>query len=522
MKKYLKEYSEQNKEKFNEDLFHLREKEDILEQITDVLKTAEVLEEIKIDWVKLETDESQHGPIIFQTGKNQEEYFKPTLSSRLDKVSFQYTIIAEDKTTGEKREIKRTKFIYLNKLINNWFYQNEGARYYLIYQIVDNATYSTGSNISLKSLLMPITLQKKPEAGIEIVSEGTNNTYSVPIYQLMLFAKNVNILLYYLARSSFNRLQKLETTPENIISVRDTDRYPQIIDEINEFFSTNIKFSDKIEDLMQDGWEVFKTPGDEGVYLAVEKEKLEKKDPNLLAILGCFFEIRLSGKQKKKHVFTYDNLISPMFWINTLASYFTLNTDSIRKFEKIRTMLTSLDRLTDNSTRKILKIADEDKKDTFTILRWMLLNFETLRSKDPNDFNTKRIRIAESMLFPLRDYISKQIYRILNAPTRSLNVLEKLFSNIQPTFLLKTTIVSELLRFYNPTNEFNFFTILRSTLTGPQSLTKTVSDITRDVQPSQVGRLSLISSSASNPGLSSVLTPFCELEPGMYFVPDED
>lgn len=542
MKKYLSEYQASNPEKFNGELFSLREKEDVLEAVRECFRTLEILDEVKLVSVEMDTDESQFDPIVKKKGKDSVEYYKPILQSRLNRIRYKFVItpteevkmkpILSDDEEGMslEREYKNTEnsyyregILYINKLVDNWFYINEGCRYFLINQIVDNATYGTGNSVSLKSLLMPITLQKKPDVGIVINSLSSSNSYTVPVYNLCLFAKHINVLLYYLAKYSFNDLIRMDISdPEEVISERQKRRCPEIIDKVNNFFGTDFKFSDNLSELMEEGREVFRTPGENGVYISVDKEKLESRDANVLSILGCFFEVRANGKQKKKTEFSYDELISPIFWVDILASYFTANTDPVRKFEKIKTMLVSLDRLTDESTKRVLRLPEEDKKNTLAVIRYMLRNFDYLNTKDPNNFDDKRIRIVESMLYPLRSYFSAQTYRVLNATTRSKQVLDRIFSNLSPTYLLKTTVVSELLRYYNATNELDILSVLKCTQTGPQSLSKTVSNLTRDVQPSQVGRLSLVNASASNPGLSSMICPFCELEPGMYFAPEND
>jgi hypothetical protein len=84
-------------------------------------------------------------------------------------------------------------------------------------------------------------------------------------------------------------------------------------------------------------------------------------------------------------------------------------------------------------------------------------------------------------------------------------------------YVIKQTVTSELLRYYNSSNEMNLYSaFLKYTFRGPQSLNKTVTMQQRDLHPSYAGRLSLIASSASDPGLSGSLTPFIE-EYNYYF-----
>ena len=84
-------------------------------------------------------------------------------------------------------------------------------------------------------------------------------------------------------------------------------------------------------------------------------------------------------------------------------------------------------------------------------------------------------------------------------------------------FIVKANRTSELIRYNNSTNDINLFgSMLRYTFKGPQALTKTISMDKRDLHPSYVGRLSLIASSAGDPGVSGTFTPFVETY-GYYF-----
>jgi len=88
---------------------------------------------------------------------------------------------------------------------------------------------------------------------------------------------------------------------------------------------------------------------------------------------------------------------------------------------------------------------------------------------------------------------------------------------LNPMYIIKQTVVNELLRYYNSTNEMNLYAcLLKYTFRGPQSINKTVSVYQRDLHPSYAGRLSLVASSASDPGISGTLVPFIEFD-NYYF-----
>lgn len=371
---------------------------------------------------------------------------------------------------------------------------------------------------------MPIKINREKEL---IVPELNADPIELNYYEVMLFAKKVNPMLYFIGKEAYNSLVKMNVKDEdNIISEWQNYKDPEIINKVNAFLGTDLKFSDYLDKLLDDENRIIfnvkgtKKKDNAGIYFSVSKEKLEK-DELTKAAVACMlniYEMDPKTSKKKKVVYTYDDLISPWFWIDKLSTFFTRNNDSLKKFEKIKTMLVSLVRLVDDPTRKILPIKKEDKENTLTIMRYIIRDFNRLSVEDSQDLDNKRIRLFEYQLFPLRKYFSDQIYRVLNSPTRSRAVLERMFSNLSPMSIIKQTVTNELLRYYNSTNDMNLFSaFLKFTFRGPQSVNRTTSVYQQDVHPSYTGRLSLIASSAGSPGLSGTIVPFVEISDDYYF-----
>lgn len=526
MKEYLKRYSDHNPEKFNKEFILSRKNHDILEYVKDIFKALEILDEVTVEEVSINRDEASFGPV-----KMQHKYYKSILPSRLDKIHYRVRITPSENIVMEQIELGKSNEkekpitaesfvkegdIYINKLIDNCFYINEGVRYFLIYQIVDNATYGTEDAVSLKSLLMPITLKQHI---ITAEPEYLGTPIELKSFDALLFSKSVNPLLYVLGKDSYNSIVQLNVKDEdNSLELWQNHRDTTIIDKFNEFFKVDFKFAAKSEELIEDGRTIFcisSSKNDDGCYVSVDSEKL-KVDNLTQGVLGSLLDMRNETKKKKISV-SYEQFISPWFWIDTLSAFFTKNNDYVKKFNKIRTMLISLNRLMDETTRKILNLKDEDKENTLTIIRYIMSNFDELMNSDSQDLANKRLRLYEYQLYPLRKYFSDQIYRVLNSPTRSKAILDRIFSNLSPMFVIKQTVTNELLRYYNSTNDLNLYSALcKYTFRGPQSLTKTVTNKQRDLHPSYSGRLSLIASSASDPGLSGSLTPFIEVHDSYF------
>ena len=517
MHRLIAKYGRENPEKFNKEFLESRKHQDVLGAITEIFKTFEIIDEVKVESVTLETDEASFGPI-----KMQREYFKPILESRVEKVHYRLRITPSD---SEEAFIKEGD-VFLPKLVDDYFYINEGVRYFLIHQIVDNATYANKDSVSLKSLFMPMTISHVPTT---VYPEGSEDGIEVPLYRILLFKKCVTPLFYTVLGKAIDVLEHIEIkNPDSALEEKMAYRGTEIIDFINTFYKTDLIFSDKKEDLSSENRLIFRSVGDleEGVYFSISKDIFERSH---LAkyLVAALSEVRTDYyKNDKKHKFaiTYDNVTSPFFWVSFLMDFFNKNTEPMKKYEKAMAVNLSLTRLIDEPTRKILRFSEDDKKDSISVIRHIVENFEALNKEDSCDLDTKRVRILEYMLYPLRAYISNQIYRILNSTTRNKNTLSKLLTGLNPMYLIKNIVQNELLRYYNASNDAMtlYSAITKYSLKGPQALSSFVHTSQRDVHPSYTGRISLVASNASTPGLSGTLVPFLELYDEYFAKPDEE
>ena len=516
----LKKFSDANPERFNRDFIMSRNDQDVLEYAQDIFKGLEILDEIKVESVTLDTDESAFGPI-----KNQHKYYKSILPSRVNKIHYRVKITPSDTVINrsplfnkknvlpESGSFIKEGDIFVNKLIDNVFYINEGVRYFLIYQIVDNATYGVRESVILKSLFMPITTQK---TDISVTPEYCESSVLAPSFDLQLFSRKINPVLYILGKAAYDAIKDLPET-DTIIDDRKTHVSDNMIDALKTFFKTDFDIYDSLpENVDTENDYIFKYHHDsEPTYMRVSKSDFER---NVLtrALVGCLSNIP-SDTKKKNILFSYSDLRKPWFWIDTLSDFLTKNAADEKKLDKIRAVLISLNRLVDEATRKTLDVEDEDKVDTFAVIRYMMREFDNLVNEDSRDLENKRVRLLEYQMYPLRKYFSEQIYRVLNSPNRSRIVLERVLSGLSPMFVIKQTVVNELLRYYNSANEMNIYSsLLKYTFRGPQAIGKSVSNEQRDLHPSYTGRLSLIASSAGDPGISGSMTPFVQMD-GYHF-----
>lgn len=509
MKQFLARYMDELPEKFNDDFILSRDDNEILEKVRDIFMDLEIIPQIHInrEEIQLQTDESEFGPI-----KQQGRYYKPVAPSRLNRIHYKVTI------DGIDHPIERD--LYINKMLDKSFYINEGIRYYLIWQIVDASSYGFGTGISFSAMTMPITMVANNR--IDYSAEFEDITFkNLPVFDFAVFKRVVSPLIYIMSRYA---LQSIRSKYEKIDDVNEFMSYqdPGIIDYFNDYFGVNLKFSDNPDELVEDGRVIFavKNNKETGVYYSIPREDLNTDAGRTILSLFAFCRYPRKKENKKNIVFKYDDLTNMWFWLDTLVSAFVQTQDIFRKYEKVKAIFISLGRMIDEPTRKILRLEDKWKQDVFTIMKYAMYNFDELASANGQDLGSKRVRLYEYLLFPLRAYFGTKINAIFNEPTTNIQNIEKIFTGLMPMFLIKECITSELLHYFNSTNEFNLYgVLLRYTFHGPQGYGSSVSIDQRSLHPSYTGRLSLIGSNAGDPGTSGTFVPFLKLYENGYFTP---
>lgn len=506
---YLKKYSETNPEKFNNEFILSKNDNGILDYVTDIFKSLEVIEGVKIRSVSIDENEEMFGPI-----RQQSNFYKALMPSRLSKIHFVVDI--------EGRQNPIEKDLFINKLIYNGFYINEGKRFFPVWQIVDNFCYRTNNGISMKSLLNPFTIinngfySQEPEFGKEILNR-------IPVYETLIFTKTVPLLIYVMSKFA------LESLEENNIKLEDgVDQFQEFSDDslfekFNEFFEVDFKFADNSADLIEDGRTIFKIKENrsEGLSFSVSDDKLS--DNWTKVVIGMLLNSKHPKKEgstkRNKIIFKYNNFNSPYYWINLESDYFVKNGDVFKRFKKAKDTNNSLSVLMNESTKKSIPLEEKYKKDTFEIMKYVERNFNEIFTTDGMDLGNKRLRLYEYIFHPLRAYFKTKIDQIINEPSRSVQSIEKIFSSLSPMFIIKnlTNEKTGLLRFYNASNEFCLFSCLcKASFKGPQALGSSISKKQRDLDESYVGRVGLVAASPGDPGTVVTLVPFLKTHDGYF------
>lgn len=475
----MKGYSEANPEKFNEEFIYLKKHDDVLNHINNILKSLEIINGVEFLESELITDESKIPDNITKENTllyNIEE-------SRLNLIRFKFKLTAMDKN-GKMASEEIERFMFFPKLIDNFYFVINGNRFSPIYQILDSDTYRKGStnDVTLKTLLMGITICEK-----NVLYKDIHNTeYDMNILYLNIFSYKINYLLYYLA--SFNW--------EETLKFFEVEKYIKVLSQ-----------------------EDYKEFTEKDKYVTFEFNSNGDK----LLFKNCLFKIRSRFCLNFVDLFKVHKITAESYniidtWITLLGKYFSKNKNSYES--KAKDILISFKRILDDGTRRSLKLKEENKKDVYTVVKWLVNNYDTLKYKDNMDLKNKRIRVYEYLLYPLTIKFSHITYRLLNKSELTLQDLKQLFSTVYPMTIMKSVAKDELLRYNNAVNTVDIFNSnLKFSHRGKQALgegNKQVQIQYRGHHPSYIGRIGLTAASSSDPGMTGSFTPFLETK-GFYF-----
>lgn len=180
-------------------------------------------------------------------------------------------------------------------------------------------------------------------------------------------------------------------------------------------------------------------------------------------------------------------------------------------FEKGKTAILMVERLYDTLTKLNLRLPDEQKDNIYTILRWMMYEYDNLRQKDNIDINTKRIRKAEyivksSLGRKISENINKIIPKLSESRQNSMDTLFEIFNFPSNIIMNGMKNLNDLIKNDDLVNDMNILEDMAYSSKGPESLgensTKNVMLRMRDIHPSFIGTIDPNCSSNSDVGMS--------------------
>lgn len=520
MLEYLADYTKDGEfEKYlNHSLMNKEPDTPLVEVIKEAWKSLEVIPSIHIvsfDYTEEESkiDINNH---IFKREKRKKKGerfdYKYVNDDRCGKltVKIEVTIKEKDPETGKivSHVYPFTKAMLIPKYDKDGYLYIKGKKYRMIYQMVEKSTYTTSQTVKLKSL-MPISVRRvavnvsstvapntvsiEVQSAADIIShldpdsqvggqevevgDVTGKNYHVPVYYILIFKKEVAVVLLYMSHGIRQALAELQV--QDVITC--LDRFPLHPREDCIYF----KISNKC-------------------YLEV-LEWAFRKYSYVQSVVGGIMTVTTNRT-------TIEQLEDGKQWVKRLVNP--------ANYERGLGTLKNFNRLLDETTKRILFLYDYHKKDIYTLVRWICQEYNMLRLKDNLSLDNKRLRCNEVIASLFTKELSNRLRRIMTLGENATVKNYQEFFKWSGDMLITTLFNSGILAFDDSNNDMDFFKQFKYTTKGPQSLGNkngnNVGSRYRSIHPSFIGNIDVLVCGNSDPGRNGLLSPWGKIN-GFYF-----
>ena len=510
--KLIHDYNDKFRPKFNKDLF-IRHDDDIINSLKNVIYSIErdsvftikvigfeiienyddinhilwayedsILNKVKKD---KEPEEKKKTKTTAKKNKkdNQFEYIN-LKDSDIKIIKVTYFIQIEEKKDGLVNDTI-VVYIAIPRIVDKFYFRINGNVYSAMYQIVDASTYNNSAaksakkqSVTLKTLYMPIRVYRYNKSLKDIDGNAIKCTY----FLANMFKKSILLMKYHLAKFGYyNTLSFFNIPSIKILPYAEKDN----IDKDNEY--------------------IF--PVRKDMIITINKY-IYDNEQIAQSLVYTIHSVLTYMKDTK-----YSDVFSNSVWLRSLGSEFT-SKDADTILTKSRSILDSLEFIYDNATMEDLQLNMYDKCDVYSILRWMMYEFNYLRSKDNLDISTKKVRYADYIAALYANRLANGIYRLSDKGNKAdLNTIKKAIQ-IPPMFLLNAITKCQLVNYKNCVNDLDSLIALKYTYKGDSGIgekSNAIPNAYRNVHPSHLGRVDIDSSSNSDPGVSGTLCPLSKL-----------
>lgn len=512
--KLIHDYNDKFRPKFNQELF-VRHDEDIINAIRDVVMSIqrdsvftikvlnfEVIDDydeiVHILWEyeesalnkKSSSKESSKSTNKKQKRKdNQWEYIN-LKDSDIKLIRVTYFIQICEKKDGLVSDTIQV-YIAIPRVIDKFYYRINGNIFSAIYQIVDASTYNnTNSNSKKQTVTFKVVFAAiRTYRYVGILNNIDGENIKCVYFMTNMFKKTILTMKYLFAKMGYyEALEFLGVRDVNVIRGKDLN----LIDP-----ETNYIFRSK----------------DKEIYVTVPKFLFNNSLVTQSAVYTLYTIISFTKDLEFKDIFSNE------LYIESLGSEFA--SKNINTLSKGLAIIDSLEMVYDEGTKKDLKLGMEDKENIYTILRWIMYEFNALRAKDNLDISTKKVRYAEHIAQMYADKLARGIFRLSDkAENAKLSDVKRAIIT-PPMFLLNAMTSSrcQLVTYKGCANDLDALFALKFTYKGVSGIGEKSNAIPasyRQIHPSHLGRVDLDSSSPSDPGVSGTICPLSSIK-NSYF-----
>lgn len=482
---FIAEYTHKNDDKISKAMFERVYDKPLVEYIVDTCRNLEVIPAITLDHWELVTDQLKiHTEINKQHAKDPKiknnrclERLAQPNKTLFDMLYLTFRIQAKDRDVYVVRKVR------IPKPVHGGYYIRNGKKVRVLNQVVDNSTFVKKNVLNFKTKLYPIKLSTV-RSKLKFLD---GETATCPCFRLDLLYKVTNPLIYFLAQYGIQHTIEMFRL-EDVMSVVDAP----LDEDIYMYLPIN-----------------------DGLYLEVNEKAFYGHE-----FVGAF-TATLYDVLKADSGITFRDAYTQDYWYGRLSEIFSKK----RYANKALRILISFNKIMDTSVKKQLVIGKRRKRNTFTIIQWMMTNFGELIKKDSHDLRYKRVRANETLAYYFDKHISKNVYSLLNTDNPPFEKYIRLLNSINEYTLLRGASgggkgsTTSMFR-YERYNDFDAIEISRFTLKGPTGINggKERTSLTyRDIYPSHLGRFDMNVCSSSDPGLTGYLCANVKLDETGYF-----
>ena len=478
------------------------------------MKEFEVIQNITILGYYLETD-----PEKIDINEHTININYKRKSDRLDIPKYKYLNpdrVAEMVFTIEIKTNVNQKVITKKILIPveyNGFYYIGNKKWKTEWQLCDASTYNQRGKITLKSRMPIIIYQTKhrPIMDLEGMIHDTR-TYSYALNSKSRFnsakpkPKFINPMMIYSAKMGLEEaIVYMGAGPDISIISRSKAEYKEY-DNLDEFYYFNIN----------------------EVVFRVDRHMMDT-NKHIASIVGMLKSLE-SNEFPVSYALLSNFEEEKQYWRCRIGYVGAAKSKNLLSFlEKGNTTIKMFERLLDNVTQMNLRLEEPYKRDIYALMKWMLYEFDNLKTRNNMDLNNKRIRKAEYIVQPtLGKKIAENIIKIIEKSGKSSqNIIDTLLEGFNfPSDIIISGMRSNgyLIKSDELVNDFTTLSDLYYSSKGPNSLgensSKMISQKYRNIHPSFMGSIDINVSSNSDVGMSGAFTPFVKLYNNFYFTPE--
>ena len=498
---FAREYNDSHREQFNDEFFE-RDNEELVRSLESVVRCIERDKYFTlklVDFSAIYNYEEIYNTLRYQEESRRRKHDKSDNSYDFIKIKDSDIILCKLKWYICHNDIERQEIdgktvmvnnpeqilevlVALPRFVNKYHFRISGNLYSTTFQIIDGSTYnnsnankSKSDTVTMKTMFAPIKLFRVFK---DIKECNTNTSMKILEYSSTIFNTPATCMYYIFAKYGlYGAARFLGIDCVLLSNVRNTN--PEYY-----CFENN------------------------GIYISCPKICFQDY------MVQSFISTINTAIMKNT---TLNDLFNHRYWLKNLGMAYKNAT-----VDKGLFILDSIDSIYDDITRRDTHLPEEDKRDIYTILRWLMREFSQLRIKENVDVTTKRIRLA--------DYISAIYATKINQGMRRLSemgrsvTLKKIVQAIytDPMYILKnlsTPSMTNLICFRDMVNDGDYTLALKYTYKGISGLGEDNTQIQpmyRYIDPSHVGILDLDSSTNSDPGMSGMICPMTKLYGGNH------